>query len=145
MVLSTKDWSEQQETVNKQTFEKAVDGLKREWGQAYDRKLSSASGLYKQFFDEETREELRELGFSNNPKVIRALAKIAESFGEGKFVSPGGNGQMGLSPDEAQSKITQIYSQYPNHAYFNKNNAGHEAAREEMAKLQAAVLAGKKR
>jgi hypothetical protein len=136
---------QQEEEINKNNFNQTVDSLKREWGQAYDRKLSNASGLFKQFADEDTRKELREIGFSNHPKVLKLFAKIADSFGEGKFVNPGsGTGGMGYTPEEADKKITEVYAQYPNHPYFNKNNAGHEAARNEMAKWQAAKLAGKK-
>lgn len=131
------------EQENQTRFTKTVDSLKREWGQAYDKKLANASGLFKQFADEDTRAELREIGFSNHPKVLKLFAKIADSFGEGKFVAPGGNGAMGITPAEAQQKINSIYAN-PNHAYFHKMNPQHEDARAEMKKLHEAVLAGKK-
>lgn len=134
------------ENEDKAIYTRAVDGLKREWGQAFDRKLAEASGMFKQFTDEETRKELRELGFSNHPSIVKMMAKIAEAFGPGKFVNPeGGNGAMGITPEEAEKKITEVYSKYPAHPYFDKNNAGHEQARKEMALWNQAKLAGKKK
>jgi hypothetical protein len=133
------------ETQDQHAFNSAVDGLKREWGTAYDRKIAEASGMFKTFTTEEERKELRELGFSNHPTVIKLMAKTAEAFGPGKFIQPGGNGQMGITPEEADKKITEVYSKYPNHPYFDKNNAGHAAARADMAQWNQAKLAGKKR
>lgn len=132
------------EEAGQKHYNEALDGLKKEWGQAFDRKLSNASGMFKQFADETTRKELREIGFSNNPTVVKLMAKISEAFGEGKFIAPGGNGTMGLSPDEADRKIKEVYSKYPNHPYFDKKNAGHEQARKDMAAWNEAKLAGKK-
>jgi hypothetical protein len=134
---------QQQEEQAKASYEKAVTGLKQEWGQAYDRKLAEAKEVFKKFADENTQKFLREEGLTNNPDFIKFMAKIAASFGEGKFINPGGTGEMGITPTEAEQKITAIYSQYPNHPYFNKNNPGHEAARAEMAKLIAAKQARK--
>jgi hypothetical protein len=134
----------QQEETNKATFTKTVDGLKKEWGQAYDRKLSNASGLFNQFADDETKAFMRDTGFSNHPKVLKLMSKIADAFGEDKFRSPGGNGDMGMTPDEADAKIKEVYAN-PNHAYFNKNNPQHQQAREQMSKYHEAKLAGKKR
>jgi hypothetical protein len=131
------------ENDNKAKYEATVESLKREWGQAYDKKLANAGGMFKEFTDEATRKELRELGFSSHPKVVRLMAQIADKFGDGKFIAPGGNGQMGITPEEAQKKINAVYAN-KDHAYFHKQNAQHEDARAEMAKLHAAVRAGKK-
>jgi hypothetical protein len=68
------------ETQDQHAFNSAVDGLKREWGTAYDRKIAEASGMFKTFTTEEERKELRELGFSNHPTVIKLMAKTAEAL-----------------------------------------------------------------
>jgi hypothetical protein len=129
---------------DEQKFNSSIEALKREWGPAFDRKLANASGMFKQFADENLRKDLRESGFSNHPGVVKLMAKIAESFGDGKFIAPGGNGGYGLSPEEASKKIAEVQSKYPNHPYYDKNNGGHAAARTEMAQWHAIVAAAKK-
>lgn len=133
---------EESESSAKAAYEETVTGLKREWGQAYDRKLSNAAGLFNKFADEDTKKFMKESGFSNNPSVLKLMAKIADSFGEDKFVAPGGSGQMAMTPGEAQSQIDAIYKD-PTHAYFHKNHPKNSEAKAEMARLQQAKL-GKK-
>jgi hypothetical protein len=135
--------SEANEASAKAAFEKTVNGLKQEWGQAYDRKLSNAAGLFGQYADEDTKKFMRETGFSNHPVVLKLFSKIADSFGESKFIAPGGTGGMGITPSEAQDKINAVYKD-TNHPYFHKAHPKHQEAREEMAKWHKAVIAGKK-
>lgn len=133
---------QENENSSKAAFEETVKGLKKEWGQAYERKLSNAAGLFGQYADEETKAFMKESGFNNHPLVLRMMSKIADAFGEDKFVAPGGNGAMGMTPQEAEAKIKSIYAD-PNHAYFHKNHPKNSEARAEMARLQQAKIARK--
>lgn len=132
----------QTEEASKRAFETTVAGLKKEWGQAYERKLSNATGLFNKFADDETKKFMKESGFSNNPQVLKLMSTIAESFGEDKFVAPGGNGKMGMTPQEADDAIKAIYKD-PNHPYFHKNHPKNSEARAEMARLQQAKIGQK--
>lgn len=123
----------------KAAYDQTVENLKKDWGQAYDRKLSNASGLFQQYADEDTKKFMKETGFGNNPLVLKMMAKIADSFGEDKFVAPGGNGQMGITPGEADAQIKAIYKD-PNHPYFHKAHPKNAEARAEMQKLQLAKI-----
>jgi hypothetical protein len=133
------------EASEKQKFEQAVDGLKKEWGQAYDRKLSNVNGLFNQMADDATKKFMQESGFGNHPAVLKLFSKIADSFGEAKFIAPGGNGNMGLTPAEAEQKLNELYKQTATHPYFLKAHPKHSEARAEVATWHAAVAAGKKR
>lgn len=130
------------EASSKAQFEETVAGLKKEWGQAYDRKLSNAAGLFNQYADDETKKFMKESGFSNNPAVLKLMSKIADAFGEDKFVAPGGNGQMGITPQEASAQIDAIYKD-PSHPYFHKGHAKNAEARAEMSRLQNAKIVRK--
>lgn len=133
---------ERNETSAKNTFNETVSSLQKEWGQAYDRKLSNAAGLFNKFADEDTKKFMKETGFSNNPAVLKLMSKIADSFGEDSFVAPGGNGQMGITPQEAEAQIKAIYSD-TNHPYFHKAHPKNGEARAEMARLQQAKISKK--
>lgn len=130
---------EANEASSKAAFEETVAGLKKEWGQAYDRKLANAAGLFQKYADEDMKKFMKDTGFSNNPEVLKLMSKIADSFGEDKFVSPGGNGQMGMTPGEASAQIDAIYKD-PSHPYFHKNHPKNAEARAEMQKLQLAKI-----
>jgi hypothetical protein len=130
------------EASSQAAFQESVASLKKEWGQAYDRKLSNAAGLFEKFGDPEVKEFMKESGFSKNPTVLKLMAKIADAFGEDQFVAPGGNGQMGMTPAEASEAINAIYKD-PNHPYFHKAHPKNAEARAEMSRLQQAKI-GKK-
>ncbi len=125
-------------------FTQTVDGLKREWGTAYDRKLANASGLFNMFADQPTKDFMKSTGFGNHPLVLKMMSKVAESFGEGKFIAPGGNGSMGMTPGDAQAKIDAMYKN-KDHPYFHKSHEKHSEARAEVATWHASIAASKRR
>lgn len=126
------------EAENKRIFEESVNGLKKEWGQGYERKLQAASGLFNQIADEESKKVFNESGLGNNPVVIKMFAKLAEQMGEDKFVNANNIGSVGLTPSEAQQKINDIYGN-KDHPYYNKSHPSHKDALNEMTKLFEAV------
>jgi hypothetical protein len=126
------------EIENKKFYEESVNGLKKEWGQAYERKLQAASGLFNQIADEDSKKVFNESGIGNNPVVIKMFAKLAEQMGEDKFVNANNIGSMGLTPSEAQQKINEIYGN-KDHPYYNKSHPSHKDALNEMTKLFEAV------
>lgn len=126
------------EAESKRIFEESVNGLKKEWGQGYERKLQAASGLFNQIADEESKKVFNESGLGNNPVVIKMFAKLAEQMGEDKFVNANNLGSLGLTPSEAQAKINEIYGN-KDHPYYNKSHPSHRDALNEMTKLFEAV------
>jgi len=126
------------ESENKRIFEESVNGLKKEWGQGYERKLQAASGLFNQVADEDSKKIFNESGLGNNPFVIKMFAKLAEQMGEDKFVNANNMGSMGVTPAEAQLKINEIYGN-KDHPYYNKSHPSHRDALNEMTKLFEAI------
>lgn len=126
------------ETENKKVFEESVNGLKKEWGNGYERKLQAASGLFNSIADEDSKKIFNESGLGNNPVVIKMFAKLAEQMGEDKFVNAESIGSMGMTPAEAQTKINEIYGN-KDHPYYNKSHPSHKDAINEMTKLFQAV------
>lgn len=134
--------NENQEAMAKKNYEDAVNGLKQEWGQAYGRKLQAASGVFNKLSDENTKKFFTESGFGNNPTVIKLFANIAEQLGEDKFIDASNQGSLGLTPQEAQIKINEIFGN-KDHPYFNKNHPSHKDAIAEVSKLFDATIAKK--
>lgn len=126
--------NENQEAMAKKNYEDAVNGLKQEWGQAYGRKLQAASGVFNKLSDENTKKFFTESGFGNNPTVIKLFANIAEQLGEDKFIDAANQGSLGVTPQEAQLKINEIFGN-KDHPYFNKNHPSHKDAIAEVSKL----------
>lgn len=122
------------ENESKRIFEESVSGLKKEWGQGYDRKLQSASNLFNSLADDDTKKIFNDSGLGNNPAVIKLFAKMAETMGEDKYINAENSGSMGLTPAEAQEKINKIFGN-KDHPYFNKSHPSHKDALSEMSKL----------
>jgi hypothetical protein len=119
---------------DKQTNEqKAVDGLKTEWGSAYDSKLKSAKAAVNHYGDDQLQAFLDETGLGNNPNLIKAFSKMGESLSEDTF-SDGGTNKFGVSPDDAQVQINSIMAD-KKHPYHDKYNPSHKNAVSEVQKL----------
>jgi hypothetical protein len=89
--------------------------------------------------------KLREIGFSNHPKVLKLFAKIADSFGEGKFVNPGsGTGEWATLLKKRIKRSLRYMPSILTILTSTRTMPDTEAARNEMAKWQEAKLAGKK-
>lgn len=123
-----------QEEASRKAFEESVNGLKKEWGQGYDRKIQAASGLFNKIADKDVKELFNSTGFGNDPTVIKMFAKLAEELGEDKFVSGASTGAMGLTPGEAKQKINEVFGN-KDHPYFNKSHPSHKDAIAEMQRL----------
>lgn len=129
-----------QEKVSNQQNEKLaeqIQGLKKEWGNGYDKELDIAKNALKQFATAEEIEAMKESGLSKNVQVIKLLNKVGKGLMEDSF-KPEAKGTFGMTKDEAESKIEEMYSN-PNGAYLNKAHPKHYDAIQKMLKLQQIV------
>lgn len=117
-----------------------LEGLKKEWGQAYDQKLSYAHSVLKEHASPELFALLNttpQLG--DNPHVIKLLNAIGEKFyKEDNLPDGGGNPNGKLSPGEAQIKVNGIYAD-PEHPYHKSEHPNHKAAIAEVQLLNDMV------
>lgn len=112
-----------------------VEGLKKEWGEAFETKLSWVNRL----LDENNIEGLDELrndpNIGTNPAFIKFLAKVGEGlYKEDTIKGAGDNARFVLTPGEATERIGAIQGN-PDHPYHNSNHANHDAAVKEMEGL----------
>ena len=108
----------------------AVESLKAEWGDAFNKNLEVAKHTFQKFADKETMDYLNQSGFTSDPRVFKLFTKIGEMLGEDKAVDPRGSG--GFSPADINSKISDIMAQP---GYFNKAHPKHEALVQEAQGL----------
>ena len=115
--------------------EKSLGALKQEWGEAYSKKLGQAEFALRKFADPDTIKFIEQTGLGNDAKIIKLFAKVAESFGEDTIHTEGGDGSDGaMTPEQATKEVNKVMGD-PNHPYWIKEHPGHQAAVDEMKRL----------
>lgn len=121
-----------------QEFEKTrnedIDGLKKEWGQAYENQIKRANTAFMELLKPEERKRLIDDGIAGHPSVVKILANAAKMLTPDKFIGHGDGINGGMTPKEAEDRARSIMGD-PNHAYRNTSHPNHKAAKEEVAGL----------
>ena len=73
---------EENKQLLKESWTQAENALRREWGRVYDRKVAAASRAVRELGGEDLGTFLDDTGLGNDPRMIRAFARIAEQIGE---------------------------------------------------------------
>lgn len=116
-------------------IEKAVEELKGEWGQAFERKVNEAVSAFKAVATEEEFKYVNESGLANDPKLVKMFARIHEQFmKEDQVVGPDGKSQGVFTPSEAQGEINRILGD-SSHPYHDDKHPNHKAAVQEVTRL----------
>lgn len=118
----------------KQDQQKALDGLKTEWGAAYDLKSQKAQLAFNTFGKDipELKQFLETSGLGNNPNVIKMFAAVGETLKEGKTITTTPNNVGGpMTPKEAEKAANVILGNFE-HPYYKVDHPNHKAAVEEM-------------
>ena len=111
-----------------------VEGLKKEWGAAFDKNVTAARKVLGKFADNDMLEYLDKTGLGNDVRLVKLLSKIGETFKEDS-VAGGNEGMPGvMTPAQAKQEIGKIMGD-SNHPYFIASHPNHKAAVQEMARL----------
>lgn len=113
----------------------AIEGLKKEWGLAFEGNVNKAHQVLKSFADEGMMQYIEKSGLGNDVNLIKLFAKIGESLQEDKIIGKGSGTPM-FTPDSARSEINKIMGDF-NHPYHISSHPNHGNAVEEMKKLFA--------
>jgi hypothetical protein len=112
----------------------ANDLLKKEWGHAYDTKLSQAKNAVLAYADSETQQFLLDSGLANNPGMIRLMAGIGATLSEDQSAGIESGSRFTLSPSEALDRIGEV-RRNTEHPYNINNHPQHKAEVEKMGRL----------
>lgn len=123
----------QQQAEAKRNAE-SLDGLKKEWGNAFDSKLQDAAVGIKAIMGDQADAAINDPVLGNHPLFIRLAAKIGEYTKEDSDVSEGSEPSGRYTPSQASKMIGNILSD-PKHPYNDGNHPNHKSAVEEMMKL----------
>lgn len=114
---------------------KEIEGLKTEWGAAFQDKINYANNVLKNFADQETLDYLGKTGMANDVRLVKLLASAGEKlYKEGKIVNNGDSNNNRLTPIEAKKQAQAILGN-KEHPYNIRNHPGHKAAVDEVAEL----------
>jgi hypothetical protein len=114
------------------------DGLKREWGSAFDAKSEAARRATKQFgIDQGTLDKL-ERGMGTKG-MMELLSKVGQSLGESPAYGMGreGGGDQFMTPADAQSQIAALMQ---DREFIQSVYDGNAAARAKLDRLQRLSL-----
>jgi hypothetical protein len=117
-----------------------IDGLKKEWGAAYDKHVAQAQRAAKAFgVDEEKSKALiQSLGFQN---ALKLFHEIGAKIGEPDFVDGQGSGNFNgaLAPAQAKAEIGRLMADPDfTKALFDKRHPAHgemQAKRDRLYKM----------
>ncbi len=118
-----------------QRVTQSVQTLKTEWGTAFDQKLSEARAALQHYGDNDLVAFLDESGHGNDPRVLRAFAKLGAQLREDGLI--GAATSRGLhSPTEAIQQINALKGDAAfTKAYTDSKHPGHADAVTRMRTL----------
>ncbi len=131
---NTQEQGQQNETDHDLEMQEANDLLKKEWGHAYDTKLSQAKNAVLAYADAETQQFLLDSGLANNPGMIRLMAGIGATLTEDESAGLQSGNNFTLSPTEAMDRISEV-RRNTEHPYNVANHPQHRAEVEKMERL----------
>lgn len=109
-----------------------LEGLQKEWGQAYPKQIALAKMAVNDLGGKEFVDYLEETGLGSDPTVIRFMAKVGSIMGEDKLRGDAA-GRMGVgTPAEIQANINKMMADV---RYTDKNHPAHHIAVAEVADL----------
>lgn len=119
---------------NQEKLSEQIEGLKNEWGEAFEKNLHTAKLAVNEFGGEDLKAYLNETGLGNDPNIIKVFNEIGQKFFKEDTFSGEDKPAYSLSPNEAQAKINQITGDFGG-PYYNSAHPDHKRVVDEVQKL----------
>lgn len=128
---------------NQDSLNTLVNGLRQEWGDAYDSNVELGQLVISKFSADKEEADYLTAVMTKDPRSVKFLAKLGQQFAENK-VGEFHATRFSKSPDEAQAELDKIRKD-PNHPYLNPKASAkeHEAAVELVNRLETIVFRSK--
>ena len=134
-----KEQAQAMEQNQKQAREEKIGQLKKEWGDEFDKNLSAAKAVVREYGDDDIMDHLDKTGLGDDPAVIKLLAKAGQNLLEDSIA---GNRQTSYEhPEQVKSQIDSIMGDF-NHPYHNREHPGHQDAVKEVNRLFSKMTEG---
>ena len=122
----SKSTLEEQMTKLKSEIEENVSSLQKEWGDAFQNKVSMAKKVLKELGGEGLNEMIKEDAYlGSNPELIKFLEGVGQKLYGEDGVPGRGIGDTALSPNEAQAEINRIFGD-ANDPYHKPQHPSHK-------------------
>jgi hypothetical protein len=130
-------------TENNAQLAQLVNGLKQEWGDAYDTNVELGQMVINKFSDSEDAANYITASLLKNPQGAKFLAKIGSQFAENK-IGDFKYQRFSFTPEQAKQEIDKIMND-PQHPYLNPKatTEEHDRAVQYMNQLWEQVNKGK--
>lgn len=125
---------ERQQAEQKEMREAAINGLREEWGDGFERNLQAAKVAVEEFGGDELRKYLNDTGMGNDPQLIKAFSKIGQDFLKEDTFEGESKSAYAMTPDEAQAKANEIMGDFDG-PYYNSSHPDHKRIVNEVNKL----------
>lgn len=127
-------------TDNNTQLAQLVNGLKQEWGDAYDTNVELGQMVINKFSDSEEAANYITASLLKDPRGVKFMAKIGSQFAENKIGDFKYHTGFSFSPEQAKQEIDKIMND-PQHPYLNPKatNEEHDRAVQYMNQLWAVV------
>lgn len=113
-----------------------VESLKKEFGAAFDERISLAKHALKEFGGDEVLDIINKYGLGNEPALVKMFAEIGKLTSEDKIVGEKSSASFGVTPAEADAKIASLYKDKEFMARWSNPTAqGHDEAVKQLETL----------
>lgn len=116
----------------------AINGLRTEWGQAFDTKVNDAKKAISAFGGQELADEITNAGLGDSPLMIKAFAEIGSQLSESVAENIGGQQGFSMTPTAALDQIADIMAN-ASHPYNDETHPNHATELERMSRLYQAA------
>jgi len=125
-----------EEATKQQELEqvKQIDGLRKEWGMAFEQNVAEAKSAVKFLNDAAFNEWLDKTGMGNNPTMIKVFNKFGQLLKEDSIKGQPENVGGALSPANAKSELQKIHGNL-DHPFYKKEHINHQNAVDEVNQL----------
>jgi len=130
-------------TENENHLAEMTNGLRSEWGDAYDTNVELGQMVINKFSDNDEMNDFITASMLKDPRGVKFLARIGGQFAENK-IGDFKYQRFALSPDQAKEELDKIRND-PNHPYLNMKATPEEHTRavEYVNQLEAIVYKAK--
>lgn len=117
--------------------EAQIEGLRSEWGAAFDNNLAIAKSATRQLFGQKFIDMLNRTGLGNDPDMIRGMLRVGKDLMEDGVIDAGeGYSSLGSVKDEINKVLSLSPEDRKTHPYWNELHPDHKDAVERMYRLQ---------
>lgn len=126
--------AERMQAAEAEKMEAAINGLREEWGDAFEQNIHTAKLAVNEFGGEQLKQYLNESGLGNDPNIIKVFNEIGKQFFKEDNFTADSKPAYSLSPSEAHQRMNEIMGNMDS-PYYNSMHPDHKRIVDEVNKM----------